>query len=68
MPTDMDSSPSKRLLTAQEVADRLAVDAQTVRSWCRKAAMKSWRVGPYHALRIDEAELQRHLRGADPDA
>lgn len=61
MPMDTDSSRSKRLLTAREVADRLAVDAETVRRWCRKAAMKSWRVGPHQQLRIEETEVHRHL-------
>ena len=64
--TDTGSSSSKRrLLTPREAADRLAVDASTVRRWCAKSAMRSYKVGPYNQVRIEEAEVLRHLRLAE---
>lgn len=56
---------TRRMLTARDAAGRLAVHASTVRRWCAKRAMASYRVGPHHRLRIEEAEVLRHLRPAE---
>ena len=60
-----EASSKRRLLTAREAAERLAVDSSTVRRWCAKTAMQSYRVGPHNLLRIEEAEVLRHLRPSE---
>jgi excisionase family DNA binding protein len=72
MATGTGSSSSDRrrpLLTVGEAAALLTVDADTVRRWIEKGAMRALAVGPHHRLRITPAEVARHLRPyAGPEA
>lgn len=49
-----------RLLTAREVADRLAVSPETVLRWHRAGELPGFRLAS-NCLRFDEAELERWL-------
>jgi excisionase family DNA binding protein len=55
--------PPSRLLTLDEVADRLAVSVKTVRRRISTGELPAVRLGPSerHSLRVDQAELERWL-------
>ena len=57
------SSPC-RLMTCREVAVRYRVHVETVRRWVRKGIVGVVRVGPYHRIRITEAEAKRHFESS----
>jgi excisionase family DNA binding protein len=51
-----------RLLTVDEVAERLRVSAFSVRNWLRAGQIKGFRAGGTKAgWRIRESELQRYI-------
>jgi excisionase family DNA binding protein len=52
------------LLTVQEVAKRLRVDASTVRRWIRKGTLRAVALpasGPYQAYRVETSALREML-------
>lgn len=52
-----------RLLTVQEVADRLRLSARTVRLWLQTGRLKGLRVGG--RWRVRESDLMEFLREAE---
>jgi excisionase family DNA binding protein len=56
-----------RLLTVQEVAERLRLKPETVRRWLRSGRLRGISLGSDHAgWRVRESEVQKFL-GGDPD-
>jgi excisionase family DNA binding protein len=52
---------AERLLTVDEVAERLRVTPETVRVWLRQGELAGISLGRRAGYRIEEAELQRFL-------
>ena len=58
----------ERLMTVQEVADRLRVNPYTVRRWLREGALKGRLLGGKRAgYRIAESDLRRFVAGTGRD-
>ena len=60
-----------RLLTVPEVADRLGLSTRTIRKRIAAGELPAIRLGPADTqapVRVDEAELERWLRGDDEAA
>jgi excisionase family DNA binding protein len=58
-----------RLLTVQEVAERLRVNAETVRRWLRQGRLHGMMPGGDRAgYRIRESELRRFMAGDEGKA
>jgi excisionase family DNA binding protein len=51
-----------KLLTVQEVADRLSVHPDTVRQWIRNGEIGAIDLGGRAGYRISEADLERFMR------
>ncbi|MEW6081399.1 MAG: helix-turn-helix domain-containing protein [Bacillota bacterium] len=51
-----------RLLTPEEVAERLSVSPKTVRDWLRCGSMKGCRIGGKGLWRVREADLEYFLQ------
>ena len=60
----MDREP---LLTVDQVAERLKVDAETVRRWLREGQMQGYRLGS-RWWRVSEADLRRFLEASKKPA
>ena len=60
---DHDGEP---LLTAQQAADRLGVNVETVRRWVRKGSVRYVEIGPNHLRRLRQSDVdgQRKYCGA----
>ncbi len=55
-----------RLLTVQEVADRLRLKPETIRRWLRSGKLRGISLGSDHAgWRVREGDLERLLGGGD---
>lgn len=59
-------NPEERLLTVQEVAERLRLSARTVRLWLQTGKLRGLRVGG--RWRVRESELHAFLRAAEEAA
>lgn len=53
-------------LTAQEVADRLRFNRETVLRWLRVGRLKGLQVGGRNDWRVTEAELERFIKESQP--
>lgn len=51
----------ERLLSPEEVADRLAISPKTVRAYLRDGRIKAMKVGKL--WRVRESDLQQYLKG-----
>jgi excisionase family DNA binding protein len=51
----------ERLLSPEEVADRLAISPKTVRAYLREGRIKAMKVGKL--WRVRESDLQQYLKG-----
>ena len=58
---------SDRLLRTSEVADRLAVSAETVLRWHRSGKLPGGRRLGSNVLRFSEVELEAWLEGTRPE-
>ena len=54
------------LYTIREVATRLHLHPDTVRSWIEKGALKVIRIGPTQLIRIPESALQSLMSSNTP--
>ncbi len=52
---------SERLLTVQDVVDRLQVHEQTVRRWLRSGELRGYSLGRKSGWRIRERDLETFL-------
>jgi len=52
---------AERLLTVQEVVDRLQVHEQTVRRWLRSGELHGYSLGRKSGWRIRESDLDKFL-------
>ena len=58
----MDREP---LLAVGKIADRLSVDAETVRRWLREGKLQGYRLGSGRSVwRVSEADLAAFLQSA----
>jgi excisionase family DNA binding protein len=56
----------ERLLTVDQVADRLQVTPATVRDWLRAGKIRGMRIGATRAgWRVRESEIQRFIEAAE---
>ncbi len=53
---------AERLLTPEEVAERLAISPITARAWLRSGKLPTTKVGERGLLRIREADLDTYIR------
>ncbi len=54
--------PEQKLLTVQEVADRLGVHPDTIRQWIRNGELGAIDLGGRAGYRIREQDLERFIR------
>ena len=62
------SRPPDELLTVRQAAARYKVHPETLRSWVRKGVLAYVRVGPYGAIRLRAADLERTVTPEDQEA
>lgn len=56
-----DETP-ERLITVEEIRERLQVNAQSVRKWIRNGDLPGFRLGRRGGWRVREADFQAFLR------
>jgi excisionase family DNA binding protein len=61
---EQDSNKITRLLSAREVATRLGVSAETVKTWIRGKGLPATQL-PDRAYRIDPIDLEQWLKRQD---
>ena len=60
-------SEPERLLSPEDVADRLRVSPVTARAWLRTGQLPGVKVGDRGLLRMREADLNAYIRGLAAD-
>jgi excisionase family DNA binding protein len=64
MPAATGVAGLERLLTAEEVAERLRVSVFTVRSWLQSGRLRGFKLPGSRSWRVSEADLERFIREA----
>ncbi len=62
----MDSE--ERLMTVEQVAERLQVNPETVRRWLRRGELEGVNLGHKAGYRVTEAQLQEFIESRKPAA
>ena len=52
-----------RLLTPEQVADRLAISTTAARDWLHSGVLPAIKIGPSGLLRMRESDLDAFIRG-----
>jgi len=57
------STEPDRLLSPDEVAERLGIKVRTAREWCRTGVLPAVKVGQRGLLRVKESDLNAYIDG-----
>lgn len=52
-----------RLLSPDEVAERLSIKVRTAREWCRTGVLPAFKIGERGLLRVKESDLTAYING-----
>jgi excisionase family DNA binding protein len=54
-----------RLLSPDEVAERLSIKVRTAREWCRTGVLPAFKLGDRGLLRVRESDLAAFINGLE---